>query len=504
MGDYMNYKTLYRKYRPNNFDDLYGQDVIKTILTNSIKNNKINHAFLFFGPRGTGKTSTAKIYAKLINCLNIKNNKACDECENCIKIQNNSVDIIEMDAASNNGVEEIRNIRNKIDLVPTELKYKVYIIDEIQMLTKEAFDALLKTLEEPPKHVVFIMATTEIKKVPDTIVSRCQVLEFKKIDKNIIKEKLENICKNENIDFDEEALLKIAELSSGALRDSLTILDKAIAYSDRNKITLDLVYEISNTISFEKIKPLAESLINKKEKDFLNEYNKVTENNNIDIINLIKNLLKYYEINIENNIEYELIITLNELINKLSMVDMQKFLFKVYILKYFNQNIDNITKVSTKEIDKKDNIKFVEEESTPSTLINLKTKINNCFVEAKKLYKKEYEEKFKAEILKNNDKKIISLLQKEIKMASPNTIIYSCLSKEKKIFNKELSEIETTFSKILGTKMNIVFLEDVEWEEETIKYIENKKKGILPKYINETEKKEDNKTLIFEQILEIE
>ena len=304
MGDYMNYKALYRKYRPNNFDDLYGQDVIKTILTNSIKNNKINHAFLFFGPRGTGKTSTAKIYAKLINCLNIKNNKACDECENCIKIQNNSVDIIEMDAASNNGVEEIRNIRNKIDLVPTELKYKVYIIDEIQMLTKEAFDALLKTLEEPPKHVVFIMATTEIKKVPDTIVSRCQVLEFKKIDKNIIKEKLENICKNENIDFDEEALLKIAELSSGALRDSLTILDKVIAYSDRNKITLDLVYEISNTISFEKIKPLAESLINKKEKDFLNEYNKLTESNNIDIINLIKNLLKYYEINIENNIEY--------------------------------------------------------------------------------------------------------------------------------------------------------------------------------------------------------
>ena len=186
------------------------------------------------------------------------------------------------------------------------------------------------------------------------------------------------------------------------------------------------------------------------------------------------------------------------------MVDMQNFLFKVYILKYFNQNINNTTKISTKEIEKKDNIKFVEEESTPSTLINLKTKINNCFVEAKKLYKKEYEEKFKAEILKNNDKKIISLLQKEIKMASPNTIIYSCLSKEKKIFNKDLSEIETTFSKILGTKMNIVFLEDVEWEEETTKYIENKKKGILPKYINETEKKEDNKTLIFEQILEIE
>ena len=509
MGDYMNYKALYRKYRPNNFDDLYGQDVIKTILQNSIKNNKINHAFLFFGPRGTGKTSTAKIYAKLINCLNINGLKACDECENCKKINDNSVDIIEMDAASNNGVEEIRNIRNKIDLVPTELKYKVYIIDEIQMLTKEAFDALLKTLEEPPKHVVFIMATTEIKKVPDTIVSRCQVLEFKKISKEIIKEKLEYICLKENIEYEEDALLKIAELSAGGLRDSLTILDKAIAYSDRKKINIDLIYKISNTISFEKLKPLANSLIEKNEDNFIKEYKKIVENN-LDIITLIKNLLKYYKSNMVDNIDYQLITLLNELINKISSVEIQEFLFKVYILKYFKENTEikkEIKIIENKEKDenkkeealfdsKKDDKKLTEEE--------IKIKINNCFVEAKKINKLEYEKKLKEEIIKNNDKKIIALLKKEIKMASLNTIIYSCNEKEKELFDSEKNILEKTFSKILNKKINLIFLETKEWEEETKKYIENKKIGILPKYIEETNIKNENKINIFDKILEIE
>ena len=508
-GDYMNYKALYRKYRPDNFDDLYGQEIIKTILQNSIKNNKINHAFLFFGPRGTGKTSTAKIYAKLINCLNISDAKACGECENCKKIEKNTVDIIEMDAASNNGVEEIRNIRNKIDLVPTELKYKVYIIDEIQMLTKEAFDALLKTLEEPPKHVIFIMATTEIKKVPDTIVSRCQVLEFKKISKEIIKEKLEYICLKENIEYEEDALLKIAELSAGGLRDSLTILDKAIAYSDRKKINIDLIYEISNTVSFEKLKPLANSLVEKNEDNFIEEYKKIVENN-LDIITLIKNLLKYYESNMIDNIDYQLITLLNELINKISSVEIQEFLFKVYILKYFKENteikkeikiIEN-TKKDENQIEealfdsKKDDKKLTEEE--------IKIKINNCFVEAKKINKLEYEKKLKEEIIKNNDKKVITLLKKEIKMASLNTIIYSCNQKEKELFDSEKNVLEKIFSKILNKKINLIFLETKEWEEETKKYIENKKIGILPKYIEETNIKNENKINIFDKILEIE
>lgn len=492
----MNYKALYRKYRPDNFDDLYGQDVIKTILINSIKNNKINHAFLFFGPRGTGKTSTAKIYAKLINCLDVKKIKSCNVCENCEKINNNSVDIIEMDAASNNGVDEIRNIRNKIDLVPTELKYKVYIIDEIQMLTKEAFDALLKTLEEPPKHVVFIMATTEIKKVPETIVSRCQVLEFKKIDSNTITEKLKNICTNEKIDFEMEALLKIAELSGGALRDSLTILDKAIAYSNKEKITLDLIYKISNTISFNKIKNLANSILEKDESKFIEEYNKIIAND-LDIISLIKNLLKYYEKNIDKHIDYDLIIDLNELINKISMSEIQGLLFKAYILKYITKTKPKIEKEILKiKKESKEEMKNIS-----CSQKNNKIKINNCFVEAKKSYKNDYEEKLKMEIIKNNDKKIISLLEKEIKMASPNTIIYSCNSKEKKLLNDKILDLENLVSKILNKNINLVFLDELEWENETKKYIENKKKGILPKYIEE---KEENKLEVFEKILEIE
>ena len=304
-------------------------------------------------------------------------------------------------------------------------------------------------------------------------------------------------------------MLKIAELSAGGLRDSLTILDKAIAYSDRKKINIDLIYKISNTISFEKLKPLANSLIEKNEDNFIKEYKKIVENN-LDIITLIKNLLKYYESNMVDNIDYQLITLLNELINKISSVEIQEFLFKIYILKYFKENTEikkEIKIIENKEKDenqkeealfdsKKDDKKLTEEE--------IKIKINNCFVEAKKINKLEYEKKLKEEIIKNNDKKIIALLKKEIKMASLNTIIYSCNEKEKELFDSEKNILEKTFSKILNKKINLIFLETKEWEEETKKYIENKKIGILPKYIEETNIKNENKINIFDKILEIE
>ena len=304
-------------------------------------------------------------------------------------------------------------------------------------------------------------------------------------------------------------MLKIAELSAGGLRDSLTILDKAIAYSDRKKINIDLIYEISNTVSFEKLKPLANSLIEKNEDNFIEEYKKIIENN-LDIITLIKNLLKYYESTMIDNIDYQLITLLNELINKISSVEIQEFLFKVYILKYFKENTEikkEIKIIENKKTDenqkeealfdsKKDDKKLTEEE--------IKIKVNNCFVEAKKTNKLEYEKKLKEEIIKNNDKKIIALLKKEIKMASLNTIIYSCNQKEKELFDSEKNVLEKTFSKILNKKINLIFLETKEWEEETKKYIENKKIGILPKYIEETNIKNENKINIFDKILEIE
>ena len=187
----MIYQALYRKYRPKTFDDVCGQEIVTTTLKNAIKNNKLSHAYLFIGPRGTGKTSIAKIFAKTINCESTNEGVSCEKCDIC-KLSNNNenVDIIEMDAASNNGVDEVREIKNHVTFMPTFSKYKIYIIDEVHMLSSGAFNALLKTLEEPPKHVIFILATTEPQKVPLTIISRCQCFEFKSIPNSLIEERI--------------------------------------------------------------------------------------------------------------------------------------------------------------------------------------------------------------------------------------------------------------------------------------------------------------------------
>src|SRR5574344_2833121 len=202
------YQALYRKYRPNNFDEVVGQEVVVKILKNSILNNKVSHAYLFSGPRGTGKTSLAKIFAKIVNCSEPKNLSPCNNCVSCTQINNKqSTDIIEIDAASNNGVDKIREIRNKVNLVPSTGKYKVYIIDEVHMLTQGAFNALLKTLEEPPSHIIFILATTEPHKIPATILSRCQRFDFKRIPSDQIVIHLRKIATKESREITDEALL---------------------------------------------------------------------------------------------------------------------------------------------------------------------------------------------------------------------------------------------------------------------------------------------------------
>ena len=243
------YQALYRKYRPKSFDDVVDQKYIIETLKNSILNDKISHAYMFFGPRGIGKTTVAKIFARAVNCTNNSNGNPCEKCDSCIaSAEKECVDIIEIDAASNNGVDEIREIKSKVNLVPNSLKYKVYIIDEVHMLTAGAFNALLKTLEEPPKHVIFILATTDPQKVSSTIISRCQCFSFKRISDDCNVNRLREISDLEKIEIDDETLKQISIYSDGGLRDSLSTLDKLSSYKN-GKITVEDFYEINDMVS---------------------------------------------------------------------------------------------------------------------------------------------------------------------------------------------------------------------------------------------------------------
>ena len=243
------YHALYRKYRPMTFDDVVGQDSIVTTLRNSIINKTFSHAYMFFGPRGTGKTTISKIFARSINCEEPINGCSCGNCPKCLhSFEKECVDIIEIDAASNNGVDEIRELKNKISLVPAELNYKVYIIDEVHMLSIGAFNALLKTLEEPPEHAIFILATTDPQKVPETIISRCQCFSFKRISDNAIVDRMKFITEKENISIEEDVLHDIAKFSDGGMRDALGLLDKLSSYTDK-KITSDSFAELNGTIT---------------------------------------------------------------------------------------------------------------------------------------------------------------------------------------------------------------------------------------------------------------
>lgn len=239
----MAHKALYRRFRPRRFEDLKGQEVVATVLKNQVSAGEPSHAYLFSGPRGTGKTSTAKILACALNCLNPKDGEPCLECENCkAALEDAMIDIIEMDAASNNSVENARDIRDKAGLLPAKGKYKVYIIDEVHMLTGSAFNALLKTLEEPPAHVVFILATTELAALPKTVLSRCQRFDFRRIEEGDIAARLEEVAKNVGVQAQKSALMQIAAASDGALRDALTILDQCCSFS--SEIDEDLVSEV--------------------------------------------------------------------------------------------------------------------------------------------------------------------------------------------------------------------------------------------------------------------
>lgn len=357
------YQALYRKYRPKTLDDVMGQEIIVKIIKNSIRNNQINHAYLFAGPRGTGKTSIAKIFANIINCENPINYQPCGKCISCT--QPNNSDIIEIDAASNNGVDEIRELRNKVTLLPAYGKYKVYIIDEVHMLTQGAFNALLKTLEEPPAHVIFILATTDPHKVIETILSRCQRLDFKKISNEAIIKNLKKIAKNENIDVDEAALTEIANLADGGMRDSVGMLDQARAYTE-GKITIKDIHDINGTLTETNLMELTLNILDGKLNIILekiDEYNdegknfiKLTE----ELINFMRNTLlykeapNYFKTRVQNTENYEKIsksVNINQIFSYIEVLNKYSFemknssnsklLFELAIIKIIAENNKN-------------------------------------------------------------------------------------------------------------------------------------------------------------------
>ncbi len=285
------YQVLYRKWRPSSFSDVSGQGHITATLKNEIKSGKISHAYIFTGSRGTGKTTCAKIFAKAVNCLNPKDGEPCNECEICRGIDDGTIlDVEEIDAASNNGVDNIREIRDEVNFTPASAKYRVYIIDEVHMLSSGAFNALLKTLEEPPAHVIFILATTEIHKLPATILSRCQRFDFRRISSDDIAARIKYVAKNENIKIDDDAAVLIARLADGALRDALSMLDRCAVGEE---ITADLVSQIAGLTGKDNLFALSGALKSNNLAEALKTVEKIS-NSSADFSQLTEQLITHF------------------------------------------------------------------------------------------------------------------------------------------------------------------------------------------------------------------
>ena len=519
----MSYLALYRKYRPVDFNNVYGQEEVVTVLKNAIVTGKISHAYLFCGPRGTGKTTIAKIVARLVNCDNLINGNPCGKCYNCLNYLNSN-DIVEIDAASNNGVDEIRELRDKVNLVPSNAKYKVYIIDEVHMLTMQAFNALLKTLEEPPSHVIFILATTEPHKIPLTISSRCQKFRFSKISDDKIVDRLKDICYCENISTDDDTLYEIARLSDGGMRDAINILDQLVAYSNGN-ITIDDVYKVNGSVSYNDLYNLLNNIIinNKIEiinfVDYLNNSGKDIAKFIEELLIFLKDVIIFKNTGIDSNISikneyiklicdkyddillYELIESLNTIQNNVKLSNNSSIIFLTSILRYsdlkFKKDNLSICDINNNKNDvanlneKLKNKGVIEDNNISREIIDIKkeldddeinVRVNNALAIASKEVLDNFKDKWAMidDYIDDEKYSIVSGLLKDsnLVVGSNDYIILS--NKFQSIvdrMNCNLSAIENLLEKILGNHVYVAIISDEKWNIVKNKYINDIKSG---------------------------
>ncbi len=505
----MSYISLYRKYRPKKFSDVVGQEVVVKILKNSIINNKIGHAYIFSGPRGTGKTSIAKIFSKVVNCLSNENGDLCEKCEICKLNFDDEIDIIEIDAASNNGVDEIREIRNNVKLLPVHLKYKVYIIDEVHMLSTSAFNALLKTLEEPPENIIFILATTEFNKIPATVVSRCQKFDFKKLTQKQISDRIKYILKEEKRQLSSDVIDLISEISDGGLRDGINLLDQLLSMN-KEDISIDDVYNLIGEVAENKIFEIFDNIITCNIKEVLKNIDELY-NSGKNLINicdklqlLIRNIIIYentnnyfdkkYEKSIDKykNIDTNKLLELSKeifnLINDLKKTGNQKTIMEIYFLKMsliFNDSNESLLSDFNKKENKNEKEACEEEKND---IINIK--INNTLFGASKSLKNEFIKKYSSinEYVSSKEFNAISnlLLKATPEIVSDKNIIFSFQNKfDVILFMKNEEEIKKLLKEIYNIKYSVVAISTDECEKIKKEYINNTKKGIKYEYIEE-------------------